>query len=65
MMTPAQCDAILHNKTLTKSIRAMYATGAWSLSALAADFHAGSVQRGYRMTAREAFGLVDAMLGDA
>ncbi len=65
MMPPAQCDAILHNDTLVKSVRAMYATGAWSLEALAAQLRQTGAKRGYRMTGREAFGLVDAMLGDA
>ena len=66
-MTPAQRDAILHNKKLTKSTRAMYATGAWSMSALAAELRAWSArkERGYRMSATEAFDLVDAILGDA
>ena len=66
-MTSTQYDAVLHNKKLTKSIRAMYATGAWSMSALAAELRAGSArkERGYRMSATEAFGLIDAILGDA
>jgi hypothetical protein len=63
-MTSTQYDAVLHNETLVRSVRAMYATGNWSQSALAVQLTRTGKKRGYKMTGLEALGLIDAMLGD-
>jgi len=61
---PAHADRILANETLCRSIRAIAATGEHSLRDMADCLRAGAARRKMPMTAGEALGLVDAILGD-
>lgn len=63
-ITAANADRILANETLCRSIRALAATGEHSHRDLATCLRAGAARRRMPMSADEAFGLIDAILGD-
>lgn len=61
---PEHADRILANETLCHSVRAAAATGEHSRRDLAAYLRWGAARRKMPMSLTEAFGLVDAILGD-